>query len=106
MKGRTMKSFTYAAGLLLLTPLAALADPQEAHIEVSGLYCPSCSYIAGESLAKAESVEVIEYIPGETDSTATYVVTYDDSVTTLAEIYFVCVSKGARVCREGKCAAR
>ena len=81
-----MKSITYAAGLLLLTPLAALADPQEARIEVSGLFCPSCSYIAGESLAKAESAEVIEYIPGETGDTANYVVTYDDSVTTLAEI--------------------
>ena len=29
---------------------------------------------------------MIEYIPGETGDTATYVVTYDDSVTTLAEI--------------------
>lgn len=89
-----MKTLTYAGGLLLLASGAAFADPQEARIEVSGLFCPSCSYIAGEALEQAASVEVVEQIPGQTGATAVYVVTYDDAATTLAEIVAKPVSYG------------
>lgn len=89
-----MKTLTYAGGLLLLSCGAAFADPQEARIEVSGLFCPSCSYIAGEALEQAASVEVIEQIPDQTGATAVYVVTYDDAATTLEEIVAKPVSFG------------
>ena len=89
-----MNTLIYACGLMLLASGAALADPQEARIEVSGLFCPSCSYIAGEALEQAASVEIIDQIPGETGATAVYVVTYDDAATTLAEIVAKPVSYG------------
>jgi mercuric ion binding protein len=94
MKGYYMNILTYVGGLLLLASGAAFADPQKARIEVSGLFCPSCSYIAGEALEQAESVEVIEQILAETGGSAVYVVTYDDAATTLAEIVAKPVSLG------------
>lgn len=89
-----MKSIPYACGLLMLASGAALADPQEARIEVSGLFCPSCSYIAGEALEQAASVQIIDQIPGETGGSVVYVVTYDDVATTLEEIVAKPVSYG------------
>lgn len=89
-----MNTMIYACGLLLLASGAAFADPQEARIEVSGLFCPSCSYIAGQALEQAASVEVIEQIPGETGGSAVYVVSFDDAATTLAEIVAKPVSYG------------
>lgn len=89
-----MKTLTYTWGLMLLASGTAFADQQRASIEVTGLYCPSCSYIAGEALEQAASVEIIDQIPGETGDTAVYVVTYDDAATTLAEIVAKPVSYG------------
>ena len=81
-----MKTLAFVAGILFLASRAVVADPQTARIEVSGLFCSSCSYIAGEALKEAPSVEVIGQIPNETGDSAVYIVNYDDTVTTLAEI--------------------
>ena len=61
---------------------------------MSGLFCPSCSYIAGEALERAASVEVVDQIPSDDGATAIYVVTYDDAKTTLDEIVEQPVSFG------------
>lgn len=89
-----MKNPLIAAALCLVTAGIATAAEQEARIEVSGLFCPSCSYIAGEALERAASVEVVDQIPSEQGGSAVYVVTYDDAQTTLDEIVAQPVSFG------------
>ena len=68
------------AGLLLAT--GALAEPREARIEVAGMTCPSCPYIAAQAIESVESVAVVggEYDPQA--QLAVFTVSYDDAVTT------------------------
>lgn len=89
-----MKAQIIAGGLLLLTSGAAFAEQQEARIQVSGLFCPSCSYIAAQSLEQASSVEIVGYRPTGIEGSAIYIVSYDDTATTLAEIVAMPVSFG------------
>lgn len=89
-----MKNPAIAIALLLATAGIAAAAEQEARIEVSGLFCPSCSYIAGEALERAASVEVVDQIPGDAGNTAVYVVSYDDAQTSLDEVLAQPVSFG------------
>jgi mercuric ion binding protein len=89
-----MKNSVIAVALLLATTGIAAAGEQEARIEVSGLFCPSCSYIAGEALERAASVKIVDQIPSETGDTAVYVVTYDDTQTNVDEIVAQPVSFG------------
>lgn len=89
-----MKTQIIAGGILLLASGAAFAEQQEARIEVSGLFCPSCSYIAGEALEQASSLEIIGYEPSDTGESAVYIVTYDDTATTLADIVAMPVNFG------------
>ncbi len=81
-----MKHLITSAMTLLAVTGAAMAESQQARIEVSGLYCPSCSYIAGEAMKQEPSVELIDLIPGTAADTAIYVVIYDDAQTSLENI--------------------
>ena len=45
-----MRKTLIALGIALLSAGAASAEERQARIEVSGLWCPSCSYIVGEAL--------------------------------------------------------
>ena len=77
-----MKYFltTVIAGLLFTT--AAFAAEQQTKIEVSELTCPSCPYIAAEAISSIDSVEIIDGAYDAAAQTATFVVSYDDAVTT------------------------
>ncbi len=81
-----MKKLIFTFGLGLLTAEAAWADEQKVRIEVSGLYCPSCKYIAGEAMQMVESVEILDAVVAEDGETAVYIVSYDDAVTDPKEI--------------------
>ena len=89
-----MKAPIITTVLFLASAGIAAAAEQEARIEVSGLFCPSCSYIAGEALERAASVEVVDRIPSDDGETAIYVVTYDDTQTTIDQIVTQPVSFG------------
>ncbi len=81
-----MKNLIIACALGLMTTGAAWAEEQQTNIEVSGLYCPSCKFIAGEAMKMIESVDIIEAIVAEDGESAVYVVSYDDAVTNPQEI--------------------
>lgn len=71
---------TVFAGLLSTT--AVFAAEQQAKIEVSGLTCPSCPYIAAEAISSIDSVQIVDGAYDEAAQIATFVVSYDDAVTT------------------------
>ncbi len=71
---------TVVAGLLSTT--AAFAAEQQVKIEVSGLTCPSCPYIAAEAIKSVDSVQIVDGAYDEAAQTAIFVVSYDDAVTT------------------------
>ena len=68
------------AAILLSAPAATLAAEAEARLHVSGLTCPSCSYIVATALKKVETVEIMEFTEGEAED-GVYVLTYDDTAT-------------------------
>ena len=81
-----MHKLAITIALGLLSGGAAMAGEQIAEVEVSGLWCPSCSFIVGEALQESASLEILEFIPGETSETGVYIVTFDDTLTNLDEI--------------------
>lgn len=81
-----MKTLTSALAALLLTGSAVWAAEQQARIEVSELFCPSCPYIAAGAVRSIESVKIME---GDYDQEAekiVFLVSYDDAITTAQEI--------------------
>lgn len=70
--------FPLALSLLLLAAWPAAAEERRAAVTVSGLTCPSCSYIAGRSIAALDGAEVDGFTDGE-DETGTFDVIYDDA---------------------------
>ena len=69
---------------LTLAVLAGLALPATAEsvrvsVTVSGLTCPSCSYIAGRSIDALEGAEVLGFDDGD-GGTGTFTVRYDDAL--------------------------
>lgn len=68
------------AATLILTPVATLAAEAETRLHVTGLTCPSCSYIVATALKKIETVKILEFTEGEADD-GVYVLTYDDDAT-------------------------
>jgi mercuric ion binding protein len=71
-------------GALALTTLIsapAFAAEQVVRLEVSGLTCPSCSFIVGNSLKSVESVVIEDFVEGEDASVGLYTVRFDDEVT-------------------------
>ncbi|MDF0603355.1 hypothetical protein P1J78_21720 [Psychromarinibacter sp. C21-152] len=74
-----MKRILFAASLLL-APAAALAGDAQTRLHVTGLTCPSCSYIVATALKRVDTVEIAEFAPGEAED-GIYVLQYDDAVT-------------------------
>jgi mercuric ion binding protein len=81
-----MRRTLTALGFGLLAVGAAHAEERQARIEVSGLWCASCSFIVGKALQKSDSVEIVDFAPDDSGETAVYTVTFDDALTTLEEI--------------------
>lgn len=71
-----------AAGLIALAAGAAQAEERRALIEVAGLYCASCPYIAAQALQSVESVRIAGGIYDPQAQMARFVVIYDDALTT------------------------
>lgn len=81
-----MRNLVLAIGLSLLSTGSMSAGEQQARIEVSGLWCPSCSFIVGEALQKSTSVEILEFAPAADGKTGVYTVSFDDVLTNINEI--------------------
>lgn len=81
-----MRKTAIALAVALIASAPVLAEEQQARIEVSGLWCPSCSYIVGEALQKSASVEIVAYEEHEGGESGVYTVTFDDAVTSIDEI--------------------
>lgn len=70
----------------LMTAGSASAEERQARIEVSGLWCPSCSYIVGEALQRSASVEILEFEENDSGDAGVYTITFDDTLTDIDEI--------------------
>ncbi len=81
-----MRKTLLAFGLTLMTAGIASAEERQARIEVSGLWCPSCSYIVGEALQKSASVEIVAFEEHESGESGVYTITFDDALTNIDEI--------------------
>lgn len=81
-----MRKTLIALGLTLMTAGIAFAEERQVRIEVSGLWCPSCSYIAGEALQKSVSVEIVEFEEYESGESGVYTITFDDALANIDEI--------------------
>lgn len=81
-----MRKTLIALGLTVMAAAAASAEERQARIEVSGLWCPSCSYIVGEALQKSQSVEILEFDENDSGDAGVYTITFDDAMTTIEEI--------------------
>ena len=81
-----MRNTLLAFCLTLMTAGIATAEERQARIEVSGLWCPSCSYIVGEALQKSQSVEIVKFVENDGGESGVYTITFDDALTTLDEI--------------------
>jgi copper chaperone CopZ len=68
------------AAVLMLAPAMSLAGEAETRLHVTGLTCPSCSYIVATALKKVESVKIAAFTEGEAED-GTYLLRYDDAVT-------------------------
>jgi len=65
----------FAAGI-------ASAGEKTVTIEVSGLYCSSCPYIAAQAISGIESAEITDGFYDAQAELAQFVIRYDDEVTT------------------------
>jgi len=74
-----MKHLLLAASLGL-APVALQAEEAETRLHVTGLTCPSCSYIVATALKRIDTVEIAEFTEGEAED-GLYVLRYDDAVT-------------------------
>ncbi|WP_077294690.1 hypothetical protein [Roseibium algicola] len=81
-----MKKTFMTLAVLFLATGATHAEERKARIEVTGLWCPSCSYIVGEALQKSESVAILNFQEHEDGRSGVYTITFDDAVTDLGEI--------------------
>ena len=81
-----MKKLIITIALTLLATGSAFAEERQAQIEVSGLWCASCSYIAGEALQKSESVQIVSFEEHESGESGVYTITFDDSLASLDDI--------------------
>ncbi len=77
-------SFATAAAFFGAGP--ALAAEQTATIEVTGLWCSSCPYIAAQAVTDLPSAEIIDGFYDPKLQLAQFVVQFDDEMTTLAAV--------------------
>ena len=79
-----MKHLLLAASLSL-APVALQAEEAETRLHVTGLTCPSCSYIVATTLKRIDTVEITAFTEGSSED-GTYELRYDDAVTGPEEI--------------------
>lgn len=65
----------------LLTAATAFAGEATTSLDVTGLTCPSCSFIVATALKRVETVEIVAFTEG-TSEDGTYFLRFDDAVTT------------------------
>ena len=78
-----MKNYAVLAALSVMAPVVASAAERTATIEVTGLYCASCPYIAAQALSSVPSAKIVDGFYDGNAQMAQFVVTYDDSLATL-----------------------
>jgi len=71
---------TLLAGLMVTS--AAWSAERKVKIEVTGLFCPSCPYIAAQAVEAIDSAKIVDGIYDAGAQLAQFVVTYDDTQTT------------------------
>lgn len=75
-----------ASALAFLAPIASSAEEQTATIEVSGLYCSSCPYIAAQAIMDVPSADITDGFYDPKAQIAQFVVQYDDAKSTLDQL--------------------
>lgn len=71
---------TLLAAMLMLAPAMSQAGEAETRLHVTGLTCPSCSYIVATALKRIDTVEIAQFTEGDAED-GVYVLRYDDAVT-------------------------
>jgi len=66
---------------IVLTGAASAAE-QQATIEITGMTCPSCPYIAADAVQSVTSVEIVSGDYYQSAQLIVFIVTYDDALTT------------------------
>lgn len=61
---------------------AANAVERQVRVEIGGLTCPSCPYIAASALRSVESVDIVEAYYDVAAQKAVFLLSYDDDLTT------------------------
>ncbi len=80
----TLFSIATVSAFLLGGP--AFAGQKTATIEVTGLWCSSCPYIAAKAVTAIPSAEIVDGFYDPNQQLAQFVVQYDDEMTTLAAL--------------------
>jgi len=83
-----MKRRIYALAAVFAAsfPGLALAAQQSTVIEVSGLYCASCPYIAAQAIMAVPSANIVDGYYDPKAQIAQFVVEYDDASATLVQL--------------------
>jgi len=76
-----MNRFALSLAAVFIASAASAAE-QRLSLEVSGLTCPSCPYIAASALRAVDTVQIVETAYDVTTQQAVFVLSYDDAVTT------------------------
>ena len=77
-------SFATVSALFIAGP--SLAGEKIATIEVTGLWCSSCPYIAAQAVTDIPSAEIVDGFYDPNLQLAHFVVQFDDEMTTLAAV--------------------
>jgi periplasmic mercuric ion binding protein len=78
---------------LMMISSAAFAEMATTKVNVSGLTCPSCSYIVATTLKRIETVEITDFTEGSNDD-GTFVLQFNDAVTSAQAIVYAVTSVG------------
>ncbi|MBE1296722.1 MULTISPECIES: periplasmic mercury ion-binding protein [Roseobacteraceae] len=66
------------ATLGMFAAIPATADEQRINVGVGELTCPSCSFTVAAAMRGVPTVEIVDFLEGETWGEGIYVVAYDD----------------------------
>jgi len=80
------KYLALAAGLAMALPGIASAGDVTTTLEVSGLWCSSCPYIAAQAIMNVPSANITDGYYDPNAQVAQFVVQYDDSKATLKQL--------------------
>jgi len=78
-----MKPLFSILAALVLSAGSAFAAQKTATIEVTGLFCASCPYIAAKAVNAVPSAKIVDGFYDPDKQLAQFVVEYDDALTTL-----------------------